>query len=98
MEPELAGIDLLRALLTNRVFAAAPGWNDDQWGFGEFACTPAECAELFQRGLIAAEPVSIPDEVLAAHGQSRETCGPITHEWKLTDAGRRAALESSDAS
>ena len=84
----MAGIDLLRSLLTNRIFAAAPGWNDDQWGFAEFACTPEECADLFRRGLITAEAVTIPDEVLAAHGQSRENCGPITHEWKLTDAGQ----------
>lgn len=92
----MAGIDLLRALLNNRVFAAAPGWNDDQWRFGEFACTPAECAELFQQGLIAAEPVTIPDEVLAAHGRSRETCGPITHEWRLTEKGRERALQTVD--
>lgn len=84
----MAGIDLLRALLTNRIFAAAPGWNDDRWGFAEFACSPAECAELFHRGLITAEPVKISDELLAAHGQSRESLGPITHEWRLTDAGR----------
>jgi hypothetical protein len=91
---ELAQIDLLRALLTNRIFAAAPGWNDDQWGFAEFACTPAECAELFRRGLIAAEPVAISDEELAALGQSRERLGPITHEWKLTAAGRALAMKS----
>jgi hypothetical protein len=90
-ELDMAGIDLLRALLTNRIFAAAPGWNDDQWCFAEFACTPAECAELFQRGLIAAEPVAISDELLAAYGQSRENCGPITHEWKLTRAGQALA-------
>jgi hypothetical protein len=90
-ELDMAGIDLLRALLTNRIFAAAPGWNDDQWCFAEFACTPAECAELFQRGLIAAEPVAISDELLAAYGQSRENCGPITHEWKLTRTGQALA-------
>lgn len=90
----MAGIDLLRALLTNRIFAAAPGWNDDRWGFAEFSCTPAECTELFQRGLIDAEPVAIPDAILAAHGYSRETCGPITHEWKLTAAGRALAENS----
>lgn len=88
----MAGIDLLRALLTNRIFAAAPGWNDDQWGFAEFACSPAECADLFQRGLIAAEPVVISDEALAALGQSRERLGPITHEWRLTAKGRALAL------
>lgn len=87
----MAGIDLLRALLTNRIFAAAPGWNDDQWRFAEFACTPAECAELFAQGLIVAEPVMISDELLAAYGQSRETLGPITHEWKLTRVGRAFA-------
>jgi hypothetical protein len=87
----MAGIDLLRALLTNRIFAAAPGWNDDQWGFAEFACTPEECADLFRRGLIIAEPVIISDEVLAAHGQNRESLGPITHEWKLTGAGQALA-------
>ncbi|ETR78994.1 hypothetical protein X566_05740 [Afipia sp. P52-10] len=90
----MAGIDLLRALLSNRVFAAAPGWNDDQWGFAEFACSPAECAELFQQGLIAAVPVTISDEVLAAHGRDRERCGPITHEWRLTEAGRARALQA----
>ena len=88
----MAGIDLLRALLTNRIFAAAPGWNDDQWGFAEFACTPQECAELFRRGLIVAEPVTISDDLLAAHGQNRDSVGPITHEWKLTGAGRALAL------
>lgn len=87
----MAAIDLLRALLTNRIFAAAPGWNDDRWGFAEFACTPAECAEMFRRGLIVAEPVTVSDEVLAACGQSREACGPITHEWKLTAAGQALA-------
>src|SRR5215207_6515633 len=92
----MAGIDLLRALLTNRIFAAAPGWNDDRWGFGEFDCTPAQCAELFQRGLITAAPVMVPDEVLAAHGQSRESLGPITHEWKLTRAGRALAEASAN--
>ncbi len=91
----MAGIDLLRALLTNRIFAAAPGWNDDQWRFAEFACTPAECADLFARGLIVAEPVMISDELLARHGQSRETLGPITHEWKLTRAGRAFAGSSN---
>jgi hypothetical protein len=90
----VAQIDLLRALLTNRIFAAAPGWNDDQWGFAEFACTPSECADLFRRGLITAEPVMISDEELAAHGQSRESLGPITHEWKLTAAGRALALSA----
>jgi hypothetical protein len=88
----MAGIDLLRALLTNRVFAAAPGWNDDRWGFAEFHCTPAECAELFQQGFITAEPVTISDELLEAHGQNRERLGPITHEWRLTDKGRALAL------
>ena len=88
----MAGIDLLRALLTNRIFAAAPGWNDDRWGFAELACSPAECAELFRRGLIVAEPVTISDELLAAHGQSRESLGPITHEWRLTEAGRALAV------
>jgi len=87
----MAAIDLLRALLTNRIFAAAPGWNDDQWGFAEFACTPQECEELFRAGLIVAEPVAVPDEVLAAHGQNRDSCGPITHEWKLTQAGQALA-------
>jgi hypothetical protein len=87
----MAGIDLLRALLTNRIFAAAPGWNDDRWSFAEFACTPAECAELFERGLITAEPVSISDDALSALGQSRERLGPITHEWRLTAAGRALA-------
>jgi len=90
----MAGIDLLRALLTNRIFAAAPGWNDDCWGFAEFACTPAECAELFRLGLIKAECVTVPDDVLAAHGKSRESLGPITHEWRLTEAGR-ALLQAS---
>ena len=90
---ELAGIDLLRALLTNRIFAAAPGWNDEQWSFAEFDCSPAQCAELFREGLIVAEPVSISDEVLAAHGVSREQCGPITHEWMLTERGRRLAQQ-----
>jgi hypothetical protein len=88
---ELSGLDLLRALLTNRIFAAAPGWNDEQWNFAEFDCSPAECAELFREGLIVAEPVSISDEVLAAHGTDREQCGPITHEWMLTERGRRLA-------
>ena len=46
---------------------------------------------LFQRGLITAEPVAISDELLAAYGQSREGCGPITHEWKLTRAGQALA-------
>jgi len=84
----MAGIDLLRALLTNRLFAPAPGWNDDNWGFSEFACSPAECAELFRRGLIIAEPVAISDEVLAVNGKTRDGVGPITHEWKLTAAGQ----------
>lgn len=92
----MAGIDLLRALLTNRIFAAAPGWNDDRWGFAEFACTPAECAELFRRGLIAAEPVTLSDAWLAAQGQRRERLGPVTHEWRLTDAGRALATAGSD--
>jgi hypothetical protein len=91
---DVAQIDLLRALLTNRIFAAAPGWNDDSWGFAEFACTPVECAELFRRGLIAAEPIAISDEELAALGQSRERLGPITHEWKLTAAGRALATSA----
>ena len=93
----MAGIDLLRALLTNRIFAAAPGWNDDQWRFAEFACTPAECAGLFARGLIVAEPVMISDELLAAYGQSREACGPITHEWKLTREGHALARSSKNS-
>lgn len=87
----MAGIDLLRALLTNRIFAAAPGWNDDRWGFAEFACTPAECAALFDQGLIIAEPVTISDDLLSALGQSREALGPITHEWRLTTAGHALA-------
>jgi hypothetical protein len=91
----VAGLDLLRALLNNRIFAAAPGWNDDSWGFAEFACTPAECAELFQRGLITAVPVTVPDDVLAAHGQSRDNLGPITHEWQLTEAGRALAVSAN---
>lgn len=89
----LAGIDLLRALLTNRIFAAAPGWNDEQWSFAEFDCSPSQCAELFRDGLIVAEPVSLSDEILAAHGTSREQCGPITHEWMLTERGRRLARQ-----
>ncbi len=88
----MAAIDLLRALLTNRIFAAAPGWNDDRWGFAEFACTPSECAALFERGLITAEPVTISDEELAALGQNRDVLGPITHEWLLTAAGRALAV------
>lgn len=88
----MPAIDLLTAMLSNRVFGGAPGWNDDQWRFAEPACTPQECAELFRAGLIMAEPVHIPDELLASVGQRREDCGPLTHEWMLTEAGRALAL------
>jgi hypothetical protein len=84
--------DLLKAMLVNRVFGGAPGWNDDQWRFAEPACTPQECAQLFRQGLITAEPVHISDELLAVAGQRREDCGPLTHEWTLTAAGREMAL------
>lgn len=91
----MPAIDLLRAMLANRVFGGAPGWNDDQWRFAQPACTAEECAELFRRGLITAEPVHISDEMLAAIGQRREDCGPLTHEWKLTAAGRTVAMAGS---
>lgn len=88
----MPAVDLLTAMLSNRVFGGAPGWNDDQWRFAEPACTPQECAALFREGLIAAQPVHISDELLAAMGQRREDCGPLTHEWMLTDTGRAVAL------
>ena len=49
---------------------------------------------LERRGLITAVPVTIPDDVLAAHGQNREALGPITHEWRLTEAGRALAVSA----